>query len=869
MVLLERESHLAALGDYARDAVQGGGRLILVSGEAGIGKSALVERLAADLPDATWSWGACDGLFTPRPLGPLFDLAGQLGGELADLCRARAPREDLFGALLRQISERRRLNVVVIEDVHWADEATVDLLRFLGRRIRFASALLIATYRDDGLTAGDPLRIALGELANQRSTRRIALAPLSADAVRTLASGTKFAAADLFRLTGGNPFYVNEVVTAGTDEIPPSARDAVLARTARLGGPARDALDVAALIGSRVDVALLETVSGCQPADLDELVASGLITGDGSRFDRAGLKFRHEIARLAVAQAIAAHRSGPIHARILRALLSLGSDDDAGLAYHAEVAGDRDAVLRFAPQAARRAAELASHREAAAQYRRALRFAADAELRERAALYDGLATELSLVDGWQDAAEAGEQALAMWREAGDRLREGDTLRRLSRAMWRLCRGEEFAAAAQLALDVLKPLGSSIELAMAYANLASARMLDGDNDAAIGLTERAVAIAEPLDAGEIVSDALDTQACALFARGHDGEPMLRQALEIAVSGRHEEQAGRAFTNLYTFHTTRGLFAAGEQAYLDGIAYCDEHDIATYGTCLRGERAIMLEKTGEWQEAAQLAAELIDRIGASPVNKLAPLITLGKIRARRGEPGAWDCLDEAAAAADGSGEGPHIAVARLARAEAFWLQADQDAARREAELAGDVADACDAWQRGAVCVWLSRTGSPGRPKGELPQPYLAQVDGDWRHAAAAWSGLGCRFDAAMALADSADEGALREALRVFDELGAAPAAKIARQKMRRLGIKSVPAGRRTATRADPRGLTRREREVLDLICAGRTNAQIAERLFISVRTVDHHVSAVLAKLEVSTRHAAASAAARIGMAGAAEK
>ena len=136
-------------------------------------------------------------------------------------------------------------------------------------------------------------------------------------------------------------------------------------------------------------------------------------------------------------------------------------------------------MLRLAPQAARRAAELAAHREAAAQYRRALRFAADAGLRDRAALYDGLAMELSLVDGWQDAADAGERALALWREAGDRLREGDTLRRLSRTMWRLCRGKESAAAAQGALDVLEPLGPSIELARAYANLASQRMLDGD------------------------------------------------------------------------------------------------------------------------------------------------------------------------------------------------------------------------------------------------------------------------------------------------------------------------------------------------------------------------------------------------------
>jgi hypothetical protein len=199
-------------------------------------------------------------------------------------------------------------------------------------------------------------------------------------AVRTLASGSKFAADDLFRLTGGNPFYVNEVVSAGTDEIPATARDAILARTARLSAPASDVLDVAALTGSKVEVDLLRAVTACGPADLDELVASGLVVGDGR-----WLRFRHEIARLAVAQAVAAHRSGPIHAKVLQAMVAQGSEDDAGLAYHAEAAGDRESVLRFAPRAARCAAELASHREAAAQYKRALRFAAEADVRERAA----------------------------------------------------------------------------------------------------------------------------------------------------------------------------------------------------------------------------------------------------------------------------------------------------------------------------------------------------------------------------------------------------------------------------------------------------------------------------------------------------
>ena len=290
MALLEREAQLASLGEYAGEARQGDGRLVLIAGEAGVGKSALVEEVERGLPEATWCWGACDGLFTPRPLGPLFDIASTLGGELLELCRADAPREELFSALLRQVSAPGELHVLVVEDIHWADEATIDLLRFLGRRIRDAPVLLLATYRDEGLTATDPLRIAVGDLAAQRSVRRLSLAPLSADAVAVLAGGSGLDPAALYRLTGGNPFYVSQAVQAGMGEVPASARDAVLARAARLGGDARAALDAAALIGTRVELALLESVADSPPSAIDELLASGLLTGDGM-----ALQFRHEI----------------------------------------------------------------------------------------------------------------------------------------------------------------------------------------------------------------------------------------------------------------------------------------------------------------------------------------------------------------------------------------------------------------------------------------------------------------------------------------------------------------------------------------------------------------------------------------------
>jgi DNA-binding CsgD family transcriptional regulator/tetratricopeptide (TPR) repeat protein len=632
---------------------------------------------------------------------------------------------------------------------------------------------------------------------------------------------------------------------------------------ARLGDESRGVLDTAALIGARVELRLLASVTPCSTSAIDELLASGLLVGDSG-----WLRFRHEIARLAVEDAVAAHRRGAIHAGILGGMRASGSDDDAGMAYHAEAAGDRAAVLDYAVRAARRAAELASHREAAAQYERALRFAAGADPATVAGLYDGLAYELSLVDRWPDAAEACQRALALWREADDRLREGDTLRRLARTMWRLCRGRESVEAAEAALATLEPLGPSTELAWAYANLASQRMLDGEHEGAIDLAVRAQAMAEPLGVAEVLSDALNTEGSAASSldRGDWSKP-LRQALEIAMSARLEEQAGRAYANMYHILCGQRRFAEAERYFVDGTAYCDDHDISTFARCLRGERSVAMELVGRWDESIVLSTKLLDSTVASPINRINPLVSHGRIRARRGDPLAWDYLDEAIAAADGSGEPHWIVPVRLARAEAYWLEGKSGQAAHEAELADDVSAVCDGWQRGEVAVWLRRTGSARVPRGALAEPYRLLLAGDWARAAQVWADRGCPYDTALALLDSTADTALRRALSTFQDLGASAAARVTRQKMRRLGIKSIPTGAQTATRAHPLGLTRREREVLDLICGGHTNAEIAARLFISAKTVDHHVSAVLAKLGAPSRNVAASEAVRLGLVGAA--
>ncbi|HEX7146381.1 MAG TPA: AAA family ATPase, partial [Actinomycetota bacterium] len=487
MDLLERASLLDELG-AALGATATGGCVALVAGEAGMGKSALVRRFAErHSADARFLLGACDPLLTPRALGPLHDLGRQTGGRLAALLAAGSPREQLFAGLLDELDRGAGPQVVVVEDAHWADEATLDLLVFLGRRIERTRALLIVTYRDDELAVDHPLRGVVGRLPPE-AVRRLRLLPLSEAAVAELARRAGRPAAGLRSLTGGNPLLVTEVLAAADAGVPLTVRDLVLARFGGLPADAQEVVRLVAVVPTRAELWLVEEAARPAPSAVEAGVSAGLLVV-GS--DAVG--FRHELVRQAVEGSLSALGRRALNRRVLEVLAGASGRgvDVARLAHHAREAGDTQAVLRYAPEAARQAAAVAAHREAVGHYQAALAAAGPPlPAVARAELLEGYSVEAYLSGLAQEALEARQAALRIREaEASSSEQLGDSLRWLSRRSWWAGRREEAEAAAAQAIAEVETLAPGQQLAMAYSNQSQLDMLAYRTEAAMAWGSR--------------------------------------------------------------------------------------------------------------------------------------------------------------------------------------------------------------------------------------------------------------------------------------------------------------------------------------------------------------------------------------------
>ena len=826
MELLEREPALAMLRTCPP------GHAVLISGEAGIGKTSLVRAFC--LADSRRKlWGGCDALRTPRPLGPLRDIARELGGRMSHALAQDRPAHALFDDFLEELADQP--SVVVIEDAHWADDATLDLLLFLARRIDTSSSLLIVTYRDDEVGPDHPLRRVLGGFAGGRA-RRICLQPLSAGAVSDLvelASAPWLDADELHARTGGNPFFVTEVLADPGSPVPRTVRDAVLARAAALGERERHALYAAAIFPGSTPLSMIES-----PVDgIDACVGTGILVRDGTR-----IRFRHELARLAIEGDIPPGRKSALHATALSALRERDADP-ALLAFHAEEAGDDAAVLIHALAAARRAAGLGAYREAAEHFRQALRNSGGLADREHARALEEYAETCSRLDRDQDAVDLAEQALQRWRAGADAEREVALLARRAYYLRRV-HGDGPAARESIdaALELAEKLPEGPALAAAYTGCAVLLMLSYEKDAAVRIGERAAALSERFGERALQSRALNAVGTVQWLGDPlEAERTLMRSLLLARESGDDGVIGVALVNRGFGAGEARLYDSAEQWLREAIEFCSGHDLDGLRRYAEAWLARCLFERGEWEQADDVIAG-IDVHGYTCAT-IVRLTVLGRLRARRGEPGAAKYLDEACELAVKTGELQYIWPAVAGRAELAWLNGDSpgEDVREAYELALRMGHG---WAIGELGQWLDVADM----KGDLhlaATPYRLEPDG----AARAWLEAGCPFEAAMAMSKSRERWP--EALTRLEHLGA----RSAIDRLVRLGREDGRRPPRSSTMTHPNGLTRRQADVLDLLGKGLRNAEIAARLHISTKTVDHHVSAILAKLGVSSRREAA--------------
>lgn len=852
--LLERKGALSALAGAHEAAARGEGRVVFVTGEPGIGKTALVTRFVSDLgAEARVLLGTCDDLSIPRPLGPIRDLAGSVSPALEDAISAGAALHEIQSLLISELELPPRPTVLVLEDVHWADDATIDLITVLGRRIGSLPALLVLTRRAGEAPPGHPLQAAVGAVRAQDAVF-LELAPLSRRAVASIAGDD---ADDVYTVTGGNPFYVTELLACRTDSyLPPSVANAVLGQASRLDDDARRLLELVSVAPSRAPTRVLDAVMPNWPAAAEQPERRQLLE-IGPKY----VRFRHELAREAIRASLPVATQRRLHAEILQVLVDEDADP-ADVVHHAEAAGAEDVVADYALVAARRAAALGSNREAYAHYRRAADFVERLPGPEQAAVLEELTTAAYLVGRLDAAFPAVELAIRMHRELGDEAAVGRCTRFLSRLHWFAGEGVPARARALEAIEILEPLGESVELARAYSGVSQLAMLTQEIEQALLWGDRALELATRLGDESTRAHALVNVGTARMQADHRLHQTLLDAHAVAHAAGDREEGTRALGNLGSALFT---WVIPEPAlhYLErALAYAQEHEVHNLGSYLATMRAWLLLRSGAWAEAERVTRGEVEK--GFTVTQLLANTVLAELAVRRGDHDAPERLADLAARAERAGDLQRIApVVELQIEWGLTTGADLPSERLR-QLVDDVRArgrrvGCDELRIAALAALIGIEADFESP---ASGPHSAMLRRDWREAADAYGEVGWTYDRALMLSLLDDVESLAEALEVARELGAEPLTRRVTRRMRELGM-SVPRGPRESTRVNPAGLTARQLEVLSLLARGMTNAQIADRLVVSPRTAEHHVAAVLAKLGAATRRDAVRRASELGL------
>jgi DNA-binding CsgD family transcriptional regulator len=858
--LIERAEHLTALHDKYKDMAAGEGHCIMLSGEAGIGKTALVRAFCHEhRHHAKVYLGTCDALFTPRPLAPLYDIIWEIW---EDQPGVPEDRSTLFTDFFHRFDHLPGPSLLVFEDIHWADEATIDFIKFLARRITRLRCLFILTWRDEEVHTGHPLRQLLGQLPPHLFTR-IQLPPLSEAAVGNLAKTRGYRGEDVYGISGGNPFYVNEILASYSPGIPDNIKDTILSVFNRLDISTREVCELLSVTPTGFETDYLEELEPQYATALAVCLETKIILLKDNR-----LFFKHELYRRTIEYALSPFMRIKHHKRILTTFRDRfeSNGETERIIHHAKNANDHAAVVHYAPKAARQAATLGAHTEAAKLYYSAIEYYQGKDPGTLVTLYEPYAYECYLTNRMKEAIIYQQKVAAIWRESSNAERLGDSLWFLSRLWWFDGNRRQAERFAQEAVDVLSDQPPSRPKAMAFSNMSQLKMLSDQTVECIHWGEKAIGIANELGDEEILCHAYNNVGSVQMrvpAYRQKGLNLLKSSLGIALRHHFHEHAARAYTNMASNAIQLKDYPLATTILNEGIHYCEELELDSWRTYMLSWKARLLLDTGHWAEASSTAEQLIRSETQASIVKILALVVIGTIRMRTGETDALPLLLEAKVKAFEAMELQRVLAALTALLEYEWITGQPILEKAAIEyVIGLISQGGTLRESSEFDYWLWKVRRAQIPWHEVHDRYRADHPDVAIKTAAAWQQLGCPYEQALFLFEG-DEDAKREAIAIVHRLGATTVYEKMKLEMRSEGIRSIPRGSRKTTRDNPALLTERELGVLELLKEGLQNKEIGSRLFISAKTVDHHISAILSKLDVDSRSKAVREAIRRGI------
>jgi ATP/maltotriose-dependent transcriptional regulator MalT len=863
MELVERDRFLSLLQSVCTAVAAGEGHCVFVSGEAGIGKTSLVKAFCRNLQKNCIVYqGSCDALFTPRPLAPLYDVLSQRHSELLKTSGGMEERTALFTGFFQELSDLEKTVVIVFEDIHWADEATLDFIKFFARRITQLHCLFLLTYRDTDIHAAHPLRNVLGQLPAGSFTR-IQLPALSKHAVEKMAVEKGLNGQDVYNISGGNPFYVTEILASYSAGIPENIKDAILSVYNRQPEKIKETWELLSVIPAGIDIKYIEKWDPAQMAGIDHSLESKILI-----LEKGRLFFKHELYSRTIETSLSPLKRVALNKKILDLFREYFEKDGEieRIIHHAKNANEYDLVVHYAPIAGKQAASLGAHPEACRLYLSAIEYYQGTDKDLLVELYEPYAYECYLTNRISEAIIYTTRAMHIWKEKNDTEKTGNALRFLSRLWWFAGNRKNASSCAAQAVETLDDQPASAAKAMAYSNMSQLYMLSKEPAKSLAWGEKAIEMARELNNNEILSHALNNVGSVQMTNSdtrQKGIELLQQSLGIALANGFPEHAARAYTNLCS-NGIAGKDYAFSKDFLDqGIRYCQEHDLDSWFFYMLSWKARLLLETGQWKEAFSIADNMMKNEDHPAVIKITLLTVMATLRIRKGEAGAVEWLKEATARAFEAMELQRIVPVLAATLEYEWISGQQCIEQSSIDTTiGLIEQSDDFIEASEFAFWLYKSRQQELPLKKIYDGYEYRSEPKALKAAALWKQAGCPYQCALALSGGNEESK-REAIGMVLQLGATAVYEKMKMEMRDAGIKSIPRGARKATRENAAYLTGRELDIVQLLKEGLQNKEIAARLFISAKTVDHHISSIFFKLEVNSRSKAVQEAIRIGI------